>query len=43
MLIGLNTHTLSPSLAQAQAINFCLNSAQNEVIPIEMPGVILMS
>lgn len=40
MLIGLNNHTLSPPLAQAHAINFRSNGAQNEVVPVEMPGVI---
>lgn len=40
MLIGSNTRSLFPSLAQAQTINVCLNNALNEVIPVEMPRVI---
>lgn len=36
MLTVLNNRTGYPLLAQAQAINFCLNNAPNAGIPVEM-------
>lgn len=36
MLTLFNNRTLSPLLAQAQAINSCLSNATNTDIPVEM-------